>query len=316
MRSSEFLNEADAANPYTGKDPAKEAAWAKLSPQMKANIGGADPTDKFIIQSMASGSSFGRSKGISDANPDGTPKVAAAPAAVPAAAAPAAPAAAPTAPNVAQNAATASQLGDKTPAAPAATPVADAVAASGEPDNVTGVDAAVAANAAQATTPPGKATPVSDPNVVALQKQLIAAGAKITADGRMGPATRAAQKQFGGNVTDANQSSAETARLARANTDAATAVANQSSAETARLAKAGTVPPRPSILTAKAGEQAAWDRQYGNTNSAPPRPGVMSTSSEQAAWDRQYGTPKGAVRESNFEESVSRMRRLSTLLKG
>jgi hypothetical protein len=39
--------------------------------------------------------------------------------------------------------------------------------------------------------------------------------------------------------------------------------------------------------------------------------------------DRQYaktnntnGTPKGAVSESNFEESVSRMRRLSTLLKG
>jgi hypothetical protein len=132
---------------------------------------------------------------------------------------------------------------------------------------------------------------------LALQKQLIAAGAKITADGRMGPATRAAQKQFGGNVTDANQSSAETARLARANTGAATAVANQSSAETARLAKAGTVPPRPGIGFAKAGEQAAWDRQYGATHNA-------------------NGTPKGAVRESNFEESVSRMRRLSTLLKG
>ena len=303
MRSSEFLNEADAANPYTGKDPVKAAAWAKLSPQMKANIGGADPTDKFIIQSMASGSSFGRSKGISDANPDGTPKVAAAPAA---------PAAEFQTPAQVGNA----PGGSSAPTVAATPSVADAVAASGEPDNVTGVDAAVAANAAQATTPPGKATPVSDPKVAALQQQLNAKGAKLTVDGRMGPATRAAQKQFGGNVTDANQSSAETARLARANTGAATAVANQSSAETARLAKAGTVPPRPSILTAKAGEQAAWDRQYGNTNSAPPRPGVMSTSSEQAAWDRQYGTPKGAVRESNFEESVSRMRRLSTLLKG
>jgi hypothetical protein len=44
---------------------------------MKANIGGADPTDKTIISAMADGSGWGRAKGINDANPDGTPKVAA-----------------------------------------------------------------------------------------------------------------------------------------------------------------------------------------------------------------------------------------------
>ena len=155
MRSSEFLNEADAVNPYTGKDPVKAAAWAKLSPQVQKKLGGADPTDPYIIARMTKGELGGLfGGGVTDANPDGTPKVAAAPVA--------APVAAPTAPNVAQNAATASQLGDKTPAAPLATPVADAVAASGEPDNVTGVDAAVAANAAntantvQTTTPPAK----------------------------------------------------------------------------------------------------------------------------------------------------------------
>lgn len=278
---------AQAATPY----PDAATARASLTPSQLKWLGGADPMDKYIMARMPA------------ALPGET--VAAAPAAAPSAA-PAPPAA--PASNVAQNAATASQLGDKTPAAPAApaaTPsVADAVAASGEPDNVTGVDAAVAANAAQATTPPGKATPVSDPKIVALQKQLIAAGAKITADGRMGPATRAAQKQFGGNVTDANQSSAETARLARANTGAATAVANQSSAETARLNRLGAVPaatsPRPSVGLAS---QLEWDRQYAKKSKAPAAP-------------LKPGLGSSPMRESNFEESVSRMRRLSTLLKG
>lgn len=40
--------------------------------------------------------------------------------------------------------------------------------------------------------------PASDPKVLALQKQLIAKGAKITADGKMGPATQTAMKQFPG----------------------------------------------------------------------------------------------------------------------
>ena len=55
MRSSEFLNEADPANPYTGKDPAKAAAWAKLSPQVQKKLGGADPTDPYIIARMTKG---------------------------------------------------------------------------------------------------------------------------------------------------------------------------------------------------------------------------------------------------------------------
>jgi hypothetical protein len=223
--------------------------------------------------------------------------------------------------------------------------VANAVAASGEPDNVTGVDAAVAANAAQATTPPGKATPVSDPKVEALQKQLIAAGAKITADGRMGPATRAAQKQFGGNVTDANQSSAETARLARANTGAATAVANQSSAETARLNRQAVAPAPADVAKIdaeikrfssgnnmslqankdyvaglekkKTGGQAATPAP---SPAAPLKPGLGSSPMRPAAPKTPSTAPvaMGAANADrrDFEESVSRMRRLSTLLKG
>ena len=51
--------------------------------------------------------------------------------------------------------------------------------------------------AAPVATPAG-----ADPKVLALQKQLIAKGAKITADGKMGPATQAAMKQFPGTAVE------------------------------------------------------------------------------------------------------------------
>jgi peptidoglycan hydrolase-like protein with peptidoglycan-binding domain len=53
------------------------------------------------------------------------------------------------------------------------------------------------AQAAAATAKPAvQAPPGADPKVLALQKQLIAKGAKIAADGKMGPQTQAAMKQF------------------------------------------------------------------------------------------------------------------------
>lgn len=94
-----------SANPWEGKDPAKSAAWAKLSPEDQKWLGGADPTDTIILAR---------------------------------------------APNKGQPAAA--------PAAPAATPVADAVAASGQPDDATGVDAAVAAQQDNSGAAPAAAT--------------------------------------------------------------------------------------------------------------------------------------------------------------
>ena len=61
------------------------------------------------------------------------------------------------------------------------------------------IAASVAKDAAATPTATAAATPAgADPKVLALQKQLIAKGAKITADGKMGPATQAAMKQFPG----------------------------------------------------------------------------------------------------------------------
>lgn len=39
----------EAGNPWEGKDPAKAAAWAALSPEDQKWLGGADPTDQFIL---------------------------------------------------------------------------------------------------------------------------------------------------------------------------------------------------------------------------------------------------------------------------
>lgn len=53
---------------------------------------------------------------------------------------------------------------------------------------------------AAATTGTTKPVAKPDPNVLKLQQDLIAKGAKIKADGIMGPATKAAQAQFGGQA--------------------------------------------------------------------------------------------------------------------
>jgi len=68
---------AASANPWQGKDPAKAAAWAKLSPMVQKKIGMADPTDNIIVGRMAKGELGGLfGGGATDANPDGTAKAA------------------------------------------------------------------------------------------------------------------------------------------------------------------------------------------------------------------------------------------------
>ena len=99
------------------------------------------------------------------------------------------------------------------------------------------------------TTPVAKPAGQPDPNVKALQDKLIAAGAKIKADGIMGPATRAAQAQFP-NVT--TQTDAE---KAAAGGDGAGMVATPADAQAAATpAPAPAAEPAPAAAPAKAAD--------------------------------------------------------------
>ena len=103
-----------------------------------------------------------------------------------------------------------------------------------------------AAPAGQAAKP---ARPVAqpDPNVMALQQKLIAAGAKIKADGIMGPATRAAQQQFPTVTTQTDAEKAVAADMLSANDGSTTSGA----AATARNPNAGLTPDDPRWQGAK-----------------------------------------------------------------
>ena len=66
----------------------------------------------------------------------------------------------------------------------------------GDFNDVLPANMAATTNKTQNTKPAGVLPPGADPKVFALQGKLITAGAKINQDGKMGPATQAAMKQF------------------------------------------------------------------------------------------------------------------------
>ena len=186
-------------NPHAS-DPAKSAAWAALSPEDQKWLGGADPTDKFILARAPNKGKPAVAPATSAATGVGNPGEEAAAQA----------AADRTAAIGAGQDAEMADMG----AAMTANAAQTAALASGAQDDVTGVDKAVAANAAQPATAtaaaptggaaasPAKPKPTPDPKVMAMQQELIKKGAKIKADGILGPATAAAQKQFGAPGTD------------------------------------------------------------------------------------------------------------------
>jgi len=316
---------AQAATPY----PDAATARASLTPSQLKWLGGADPMDKYIMARMPA------------ALPGET--VAAAPAA------PAAPTAAPvkTAGTGYGDDDTSVFAAPAAPAAPAATPVADAVAASGEPDNVTGVDAAVAANAAntvQATTPPAKAPARStispailgyassmglykngQPDTAAIKAFQQKNG--LPADGKIGPNTS------GAILSAAKPGAAGSGRgvtggpTATQMTQAATPAPTKPGFLSA-FATGGGQPATPAPVAApKPVDVAKIDAEIkrfssGNNMSLQANKDYVA-GLEKKKTGGQSATPApltprqgGPMRESNFEESVSRMRRLSTLLKG
>ena len=229
-------------NPHAS-DPAKSAAWAALSPEDQKWLGGADPTDKFILArapnkgkpaataaadqddadqgaamraNAAGGNSTSAATGVGNPGEEAAAQAAADKMATTSAATgvgnPGEEAAAQAAADKADAAAGATDM--SMGQAGAANAAQTAALASGAQDDVTGVDKAVAANAARPATAtaaaptggtaasPAKPKPTPDPKVMAMQQELIKKGAKIKADGILGPATAAAQKQFGAPGTD------------------------------------------------------------------------------------------------------------------
>ena len=154
-------------------------------------------------------------------------------------------------------------FGGKQPAQAAGAPAADGGGydAMGNPTTSTpsASPTAVAKPAGQAAKP-ARVAAKPDPNVMALQQKLIAAGAKIKADGIMGPATRAAQQQFP-NVTT--------------QTDAEKAVgADINSADKTPAAPAAPVAPAAPAAAPAPGMQAVGDDD-GNTTITRPDGSTM-----------------------------------------
>jgi hypothetical protein len=167
--------EAPLTNPWPEGSPQAQA-WTKLSATDQKWIGQADPTDKFILARAPN-------KGAPEAG------AATKPAPVIDKSTPAAGAA-----DMDIGFGPGKFQPDATPAPGAANP-ADMDIGFGpgkfQPD-------ATPAPAAGAATKP--AAKPKDPAVLKLQQDLIAKGAKIQADGIMGPETQAAMKQFGGTT--------------------------------------------------------------------------------------------------------------------
>jgi peptidoglycan hydrolase-like protein with peptidoglycan-binding domain len=142
----------------------------------------------------------------------------------------------------------------------------------------------------------------------------------LPADGKIGPNTS------GAILSAAKPGAAGSGRGVTGGPTATQMAQNATPPANEKLGPTNTMPRNPMYAPARPSTgytaQMAWDQQYGKTHStsgapkpATPRPSTGYAA--QAAWDRQNAAaPANPVRESNFEESVSRMRRLSTLLKG
>lgn len=174
------------------------------------------------------------------------------------------------------------------------------------------------ANPTQKPAPGAPAKPAapaagkSDPNVMALQQKLIAAGAKIKADGIMGPATRAAQAQFP-NVT--TQTDAEKAVAADINSaDKTPATPTPAPAPAAPAAPAGmqavadddgnTTITRPDGSTMVVGPDGKQIMPGSNPN-LPQNKGFLNTLSNKVQGKGEFQQPTGfipAVKESAYDE--------------
>jgi hypothetical protein len=180
--------------------------------------------------------------------------------------------------------------------------------------------------AAQAAKP---ARPVAkpDPNVMALQQKLSAAGAKIKADGIMGPATRAAQQQFptvttqtgaekaaasgqgaGMVATPADAAAVATPQPAPAPAPVAAAPAPAPAAAPAMQAvgddEGNTTITRPDGSTMVVGPDGKQVMPGSNPN-LPQNKGVINTIKNAATGQGEFQKPTGFIPPAPTAESVT-----------
>jgi peptidoglycan hydrolase-like protein with peptidoglycan-binding domain len=218
----------------------------------------------------------------------------------------------------------------------AATQAANGVNAAGQ--NVTMPDgtnpetgektATAAAPAAQQAASPAApaAAPAkgkSDPNIKALQDKLIAAGAKIKADGIMGPQTRAAMQQFpkavsgnvplpqgvapstagGGRGGQGGPTAAQMAARPGANQPAPYNAARDSQAASAAMAPQPGVGQKGPTKAAAAGQDAT-----NPLNKAPAAPSTQSAQSKAVSADYSSANDAGRNPNAGLEPSDPRWR--------
>jgi hypothetical protein len=146
--------------------------------------------------------------------------------------------------------------------------------------------AAAKPQAGQSASPKPAAKPAAkaDPNVKALQDKLIAAGAKIKADGIMGPATRAAQAQFP-NVT--TQTGAEQAAASAPGAAPATAAELGAGANGAAAAMASQSAPASNATANTTGGPA-------NMGAPAATPDNSQVATDDIPFDPTWGGTKAA----------------------
>jgi hypothetical protein len=225
-----LVNEADGVtNPWPAGTP-HATAWDTMSPEDKKWLGGADPTDKYILARAPN-------KGKPVAQP----------------AAPAAPAA------------VATPVAEPTPSVATPLPAAPQQAANPNPPTTP--------TAPVVKPPPGAPNPV-----MTLQNKLIGLGAKITADGIMGPKTKAAMKEYG---LDANGNPVKDAKTGQPVTNDKTANA---------IIQRGGVDPKEITKDMTVAQQVRSDLEAQRANTMTP---TGAPTTKNAKGQEVYTTQSG-----------------------
>lgn len=158
--------------------------------------------------------------------------------------------------------------------------------------------------------PQAKPQAKGDPAVLKLQQDLIAKGAKIKADGIMGPATQAAQKQFGGAAAAAT--TAATPAAPAAAPAAAAPAAPAPGMQAVGDDEGNTTITRPDGSTMVVGPNGQQIMPGSNPN-LPQNQGMLNTMSNKLQGKGEFQKPTGFI-PANESVGYDEVQRLVSLV--